>query len=173
MWPDRARLLTCALAALCLSAAYAQSKPEADKTSNTDSVSALERDFFSALRTGDSKKILSYIPERGLSVGANAHPTRDEIEEQFLGHRGLYCKLFDSSCIGAAINLDNSRRPCSYRELLTHSETVHTAASRMTRSGVQQAVLVARIQNSQCPNDKLIDFIFNLQAEGWKLFSMP
>jgi hypothetical protein len=34
-------------------------------------------------------------------------------------------------------------------------------------------VLVARIENKQCPNDKLIDFIFNLEADGWKLFSIP
>jgi hypothetical protein len=43
----------------------------------------------------------------------------------------------------------------------------------MTRNGVRQAVLVARIENRQCPGDKLIDFIFNLQADGWKLFSVP
>jgi hypothetical protein len=101
------------------------------------------------------------------------HATRAEVERQFLAHRGLYCKLFDSSCIDAPINLDNSARACSYRELLTQSKKVHTAASAMTRNGVQQAVLVARIENDRCPNGKLIDFIFNLEADGWKLFSIP
>ena len=38
---------------------------------------------------------------------------------------------------------------------------------------MQQAILVARIESKKCPNDKLIDFIFNLNADGWKLFSLP
>ena len=73
----------------------------------------------------------------------------------------------------APINLDNSARTCSYRELLTDSKNVHTAASQITRNGVRQAVLVARIKNDQCPNQTLIDFVFNLDADGWKLFSIP
>jgi hypothetical protein len=107
-------------------------------------------------------------------VGSNPqHVSRDEIERQLRFHHGLYCKLFDSSCIDTPIQLDNVQRACSYRELLTHSENVHTAASEVTRGGVQQAVLVARIENKECPKDKLIDFIFNLNADGWKLFSIP
>ncbi len=43
----------------------------------------------------------------------------------------------------------------------------------MTRNGVQQAVLVAEVKNDQCSNAGLIDFIFNLEADGWKLFSIP
>ena len=122
----------------------------------------------------NAKKVLSYVPKHGVNLGAEAQPvTRAEVEQQFLAHRGLYCRLFDSSCINAPINLDNSARACSYRELLTHSQKVRTAASAMTRNGVQQAVLVARIQNDRCPNGKLIDFIFNLEADGWKLFSIP
>ncbi len=137
-------------------------------------MATLEREFFAGLRDGNRDRILSYVPEGGVSVGSDAHhETRDEIEQQFQSHRGLYCKLFDSSCIDEFIRLDNSARTCSYRELLTHSEKVRTAASEVTRNGVQQAVLVAQIQNSQCPDQKLVDFIFNLQADGWKLFSIP
>ncbi len=137
-------------------------------------MTALEQKFFAALRSGDSDAILSYISAGGVSVGSSPqHESRDEVERQLRFHHGLYCKLFDSSCIDAPIQLDNSQRACSYRELLTHSEKVHTAASEVTRGGVQQAVLVARIENKQCPNDKLIDFIFNLDADGWKLFSIP
>jgi hypothetical protein len=157
------------LVASCLPAA-AQSKSE----SSQEPANTLERNFFSALRAGDSSAILSYVPAGGVNVGANAqHVSREEIERQLQFHHGLYCKLFDSSCIDTPIQLDNVQRACSYRELLTHSDKVRTSASEMTRSGVQQAVLVARIENKQCPNDKLIDFIFNLQADGWKLFSIP
>ena len=134
----------------------------------------LERDFFDAVREGNANKVLSYIPESGINLGPQAqHVTRKEIEQQFQSHRGLYCKLFDTSCIEAPINLENSARACSDRELLTHSEKVRTAASEVTRNSVQQAVLVAQVKNDQCPNDKLIDFIFNLNADGWKLFSAP
>ena len=77
--------------------------------------------------------MLSYIPERGVNVGSRTqHLSRKEIEEQFKSHHGLFCKLFDSSCIDAAINLGNSLRTCSDRELLTHSEKVRTASSEMT-----------------------------------------
>jgi hypothetical protein len=157
------------LVASCLPAA-AQSKNE----SRQEPVNTLERNFFSVLRTGDSNAILSYVPTGGVNVGAGAqHVSREEIKRQLQFHHGLYCKLFDSSCIDTPIQLDNVLRACSYRELLTHSEKVHTSGSELTRNGVQQAVLVARIDNKQCPNDKLIDFIFNLQADGWKLFSIP
>lgn len=152
--------------------ATAQAAPPAEKAA--ESSKTLEREFFAALRGGDSDKVLSYISERGVNVGSGAqHVSRKEIAEQFQSHRGLFCKLFDSSCIEAAINLGNSLRTCSDRELLTHSEKVRTASSQMTRGGVQQAVLVAEVKNAQCANAGLIDFIFNLDADGWKLFSIP
>jgi hypothetical protein len=159
------------LAALTIPAA-AQSTEKSQANQAAESVHALESKFFGAIRSGDAEAILSYIPQGGLNVGAQ-HASRDELERQVRFHHGLYCKLFDASCIDTPIPLDNAQRACSYRELLTHSEKVRTAASEVTRGGVQQAVLVARIQNRQCPNDKLIDFIFNLHADGWKLFSVP
>jgi hypothetical protein len=80
----------------------------------------LEREFFAAIREGDTKKFLSYVPEKGMNVGSRAeHVDRAEIEQQFAQHRGLYCKLFDSSCIQSPIKLDAGVRTCSYRELLT------------------------------------------------------
>jgi hypothetical protein len=152
----------------------AQSSPAASKSGSPVTPTALEQNFFAAIREGNARKVLSYVPEHGVNLGAEAqHATRADVEQQFLAHRGLYCRLFDSSCIDAPINLDNSSRACSYRDLLTHSQKVRTAASEVTRNGVQQAVLVARIQNDRCPNGKLIDFIFNLEADGWKLFSIP
>ncbi len=155
-------------------AAFAQTSFSSETSKNSESVKTLERDFFDAVREGNANKVLSYIPESGINLGPQAqHVTRKEIEQQFQSHRGLYCKLFDTSCIEAPINLENSARACSDRELLTHSEKVRTAASEVTRNSVQQAVLVAQVKNDQCPNDKLIDFIFNLNADGWKLFSAP
>ncbi len=148
--------------------------PASGNSASSKAPEALEREFFAALRDGDAQKVLSYIPEGGVNVGPEArHASRDEVEQQFRSHRGLYCKLFDSSCIEAPINLENSARTCSYRELLTHSNSVRTASSEVTRSGVRQAVLVARIKNDRCPKQNLIDFIFNLEADGWKLFSIP
>ena len=134
----------------------------------------LEREFFAAIRDGDAKKFLSYIPERGLNVGSRAeHITRAEVEQQFAQHRGLYCKLFDSSCIQSTLKLDNSVQPCSYRELLTHSEKVRAAATEAVRGGVRQAILVAEVKNDQCAGLGLIDFIFNEGDGAWELFSAP
>jgi hypothetical protein len=174
MFFGRRVLLTCGFAAAVLAMAglpvWAQSKA----ASTSETVNTLQRKFFAALRDSDTDTVLSYIPEGGVNVGPSAeHVDRDTIERQLRFHHGLYCKLFDSSCMDTPIQLDNAQRPCSYRELLTHSDNVHTAASEVTRNGVQQAVLVARIENKQCPNDKLVDFIFNLNADGWKLFSIP
>jgi len=166
--PRSLPLVTVGLIVLLPAAAQSNRAPA------SEGVHALEQKFFTALRAGDADTILSYIPDSGVNVGPKAeHASHDEIERQLRFHHGLYCKLFDSSCIDTPIQLDNAQPSCSYRELLTHSEKVRTAASEVTRNGVQQAVLVARIQNKQCPNDKLIDFIFNLHADGWKLFSIP
>lgn len=175
VWAHRL-IFCCALGAGILLAhtgtISAQSSPASSKPDSSPTPTALEQNFFTAIREGNARKVLSYVPERGVDLGPQTqHATRAEVEQQFLAHRGLYCRLFDSSCIDAPINLDNSA--CSYRELLTHSRKVRTAASAMTRNGVQQAVLVARIENDRCPNGKLIDFIFNLEADGWKLFSIP
>jgi len=170
----RMRLPACAIALGFAAAACLPAPAQSKNESAHEPVSTLEQKFFSALRNGESNAILAYVPDGGLNIGSDAkHASRDEIERQLQFHHGLYCKLFDSSCIDTPIQLDNVQRACSYRELLTHSEKVHTAASEVTRNGVQQAVLVARIENKQCPNDKLIDFIFNLHADGWKLFSIP
>jgi hypothetical protein len=167
-------LLSCAFVAASVSGLCSSGIAQSKNASTSETVNTLERKFFAALRDGDTDAVLSYIPEGGVNIGPSAeHVDRDTIERQLRFHHGLYCKLFDSSCIDTPIQLDNAQRPCSYRELLTHSDNVHTAASEVTRNGVQQAVLVARIQNKQCPNDRLIDFIFNLNADGWKLFSIP
>jgi hypothetical protein len=153
--------------------AVAQSSAGSSKPAASASTAALQRDFLAAIRDGDAKKFLSYIPEAGVNLGPQLqHVTRGEVEQQLLSHHGLYCKLFDSSCIDTAIKLDASERACSYRELLTHF-VVRTAATETTRNGVRQAILVAEVKNDQCPSQRLIDFIFNYEAGGWKLFSMP
>ena len=143
-------------------------------SSKAPSVKELEQQFFAAIRSGDADKVLAYIPKHGVNVGSQpVHVSREDIEQQFKAKRDLYCTLFDSLCIDSQINLGNSLRACSDRELLTHSEKVRTASSEVTRNRVQQAVLVAEVKNDQCSNAGLIDFIFNLDADGWKLFSIP
>ena len=148
------------------------SKPPPAKLS--PQTAALERDFFAAIREGNVAKILSYVPEEGVHLGGAAQPTdKAEVENQLLHHGALYCKLFDSSCIAGTIKLDASARPCSDRELLTHSDKVRTAASETVRNGVRQAILVAEVKNNQCAGPGLIDFIFNHEQGEWKLFAVP
>jgi hypothetical protein len=146
----------------------------APHSSISPQTAALERDFFAAIRQGNARKFLSYVPEEGLHVGPQAKPVgRAEVEEQLSHHRDLYCKLFDSSCIDASIKLDASSRACSDRELLTHSERVRTAASETVRNGVRQAILVAEVKNKRCGGANLVDFIFNYVHGVWKLLSVP
>ena len=134
----------------------------------------LKHHFFAVIREGNAEKFLAYVSKDGVNVGSEPqHQSRDEVEQQMREHRGLYCKLFDSSCIDAPIKLDESARPCSYREVLTHSQNAHLAATETVRNRVRQAILVARVNDGQCPGTKLIDFIFNAESEGWKLFSIP
>jgi len=142
---------------------------------SSSSPKKLEQTFFAILRNGDAKQFLSYVPESGVNVGSQTqHLTKSEVESQLLHQRGLYCKLFDSSCIQAEIHLDDtSVHACSYRELLTKSQKVRTAATETTRNNVRQAILVAEVKNDKCAGIGLIDFIFNLHADGWKLFSIP
>lgn len=164
---------------LSVSMAWAQARPSAPSGSTSSSqspgVKSLEQDFFAAIRSGDTSKFMTYVSGGGVNVGPKAeHLSRDEVNEQMNQHRGLYCKLFDSSCLQSAIRLDDSKvRDCSYRELLTPTENVHTAATEATRNDVRQAILVARVKNENCAGVGLVDFIFNLQADGWKLFSIP
>lgn len=137
------------------------------------SPASLEREFFGILRNGDALQFLTYVPEDGVSLGRDAqHNTRDEIADQLTRRTGLYCRLFDSSCISHAGKSD-AAPPCSDRELLTQSEKVRTASSETKRNGVRQAILVAEIHNQKCAGQVLIDFIFNYQKGGWKLFSIP
>jgi hypothetical protein len=134
---------------------------------------ALEREFFAIIRNGDALQFLAYVPEDGVNLGRYAeHSTRDEIAEQLTHRTGLYCRLFDSSCIPQAGKSDSALQ-CSDRELLTQSEKVRTASTETTRNGVRQAILVAEVHNQKCPAQALIDFIFNYQKGGWRLFSIP
>ncbi len=162
---------TTSVAAQSSSPAGASRKPHASISPQT---AALERDFFAAIREGNARKFLSYVPEEGIHVGPQAQPvSRAEVEAQLSHRRDLYCKLFDSSCIDTPIELDASTRACSDRELLTHSEKVRTAASETVRNGVRQAILVAEVKNKRCGGTNLVDFIFNYVQGEWKLFSAP
>ncbi len=154
--------------------AQSASSPGTSTQAAAEPPAALEREFFAAIRDGDARKFLSYVPEQGIDVGPRARRvSRAEIEAQFAQHRDLYCKLFDSSCIQSAVKLDAGARACSYRELLSHSEKVRTAATEAVRGGVRQAILVAEVKNDQCAGLGLIDFIFNEAHGGWQLFSAP
>ncbi len=134
----------------------------------------LEQKFFDILRSGDALQLLSYIPEDGVNLGRDAENTsRKDIEEQLTHRTGLYCKLFDTSCLKPTGTSRPSSQVCSYRELLTQSEKVRTASTETTRNNVRQAILVAEVQNAKCGGHLLIDVIFNYQQGGWKLFSIP
>lgn len=167
--PPFYELVACGLLLMAMAGpAKAQSSP------GSGQAEALKREFFDAIEQADTKKLLSYIPEHGVNIGPQAeHVSRADVEDQFLHHRGLYCQLFDSTCINAPIKLDASARACSYRELLTKSEKVRLAATETVRSGVRQAILVAEVKNDQCSGTHLIDFIFNFERDGWKLFTIP
>ena len=178
-----ALLVLCGLMAVMPAHAHAQeSGAAAGKTASgekakteSESSKQLEHTFFGLIREGDASKFLRYVPDGGVNVGSRAeHLSRAEVEQQLTQHTGLYCKLFDSSCLTSEIRLDQSNvRGCSYRELLTKSKDVHTAATETTRNGVRQAILVARMKSDNCAGVGLVDFIFNLESDGWKLFSIP
>lgn len=140
----------------------------------TPTASELERQVFAIVREGDALRFLGYVPEDGVNLGRDAvHTNRAAIEDQLTHHTGLYCKLFDSSCLPTPSKADPSPQICSYRELLTQSEKVRTASTETTRNNVRQAILVAEVQNAKCGGHLLIDFIFNHQHDGWKLFLIP
>jgi hypothetical protein len=160
--------------------AFAQAPNTAEKDSPAGgspkpaSPAVLEREFFAVIREGDALKFLAYVPEDGVHLGRYAdHTSRSEIEDELTHRTGLYCKLFDSACIPADKKADSGGRPCSYRELLTQSDKVRTASTETTRNNVRQAILVAEVHNQKCAGPGLIDFIFNYQQGGWKLFSIP
>jgi hypothetical protein len=178
-------LLLCLAWTLCLSSSVAcaqaqssrasEGKAEAAVSQEAESPRKLEKEFFALLRAGKAKQFLKYVSDGGVNVGKQAqHLSRAEVERQMQRHQGLYCTLFDSRCIESQIRLDQSNvRACSYKEMLSKSKQVRLASSEMTRNGVRQAVLVAEIKNDNCAGVGLIDFIFNQQADGWKLFSIP
>jgi hypothetical protein len=140
----------------------------------TVGTATLKTDFIDGIRSGNTGKFLSYVAAGGLNVGSEPrHESRSEVEQQLAHRKGLYCKLFDSSCIQTEIKLDASARACSYREALEHSKNPRIAATETVRNGVRQAILAAQVNAEQCPDLKLIDFIFNYQGDGWKLFSVP
>ncbi|HVP50382.1 MAG TPA: hypothetical protein VMT56_04080 [Candidatus Bathyarchaeia archaeon] len=156
--------------------AWGQISPAASAPASTDSESpsALQEEFFAIVREGDALKFLSYVPEDGVNLGRDAqHTSRAEVEHQLMTKTGLYCKLFDSTCLQAEAQPDSRSPGCSYRNMLTQSEKVRTTSAETIRNDVRQAILVARVQNDKCGGAVLIDFIFNRHHDGWKLFSIP
>ena len=45
------------------------------KTDASASTAALEREFFAAIREGEAKKFLSYVPEGGVNIGPHRSNT--------------------------------------------------------------------------------------------------
>ncbi len=170
----RAVGLVAATIGVSLLAGGQSEKTRAAQSSTSKETETLKRDFIAVLREGNTQKFLSYVPVEGLNLGSQPqHETRDDVAQQLEHHRGLYCKLFDTSCLEAPIKLDASARGCSYREALNKSKNPRIAATETVRNGVTQAILVAQPNAKQCPGNKLIDFIFNYDHGGWKLFSVP
>ena len=165
-------LLLCVSIHACAQATAGETAASAKAAAPT--TSELEQKFFAIVRSGDALGFLSYVPEDGVNLGRDAqNSTRASIEDQLTHRTGLYCKLFESSCIPPPARPDPGVQLCSYRELLTQSEKVRTASTGLTRNGVRQAILVAQVQNEKCGGAVLIDFIFNYHHAGWKLFSIP
>ena len=159
---------------ISVSAQTVTGEPTASRKTDLPTASELERQVFAIVRDGDALRFLGYIPENGVNLGRDAlHTSRAEIEEQLTHRAGLYCKLFDTSCMQSPGKSDPASQTCSYRELLTNSEKVRTVSTETIRNGVRQAILVAEVQNAKCGGHLLIDFIFNYQQGGWKLFSIP
>src|SRR5215472_10622840 len=99
------------------------------QVSDSASTEALKRDFFALIRNGDTERFLSYISKEGVGVGSQPqHETRKEVEQQMEQRRGLYCKLFESSCINASVKLDAGVGACSYRQAL-RTRNVHLTAA--------------------------------------------
>lgn len=167
-------LLACVVGLITHCWGQAAHRPSGSNSSTSKPTEALKKDFIELLRNGDSHKFLTYVSAEGVNVGSEPrHETKDEVEQQIQHRRDLYCKLFDSSCLDAPVKLDASARTCSYRDALNRSKNAHIAATETVRNGVRQAILVAQPNAEQCPGNKLIDFIFNYEHGGWKLFSVP
>ena len=161
---------------LCGSASAQTATGESTTSAKTarPTASELEQQVFAIVREGDALGFLGYVPEDGVNLGREAvHTSRAAVEEQLTHRVGLYCKLFDTTCLQAPGKDDSPSQTCSYRELLTQSEKVRTASTETTRNNVRQAILVAEVQNAKCGGHLLIDFIFNYHQGGWKLFSIP
>jgi hypothetical protein len=171
------RAICLAVLSLCCAPSFGQIATGEGTTTGKEArqtASELEHEVFAIVREGDALRLLGYVPEDGVNLGRDAvHTGRNEIEEQLTHHTGLYCKLFDSSCLPPPVKAEASAQRCSYRELLTRSEKVRTASTETTRNHVRQAILVAEVQNEKCGGHLLVDFIFNYQSGGWKLFSIP
>jgi len=165
------------LAALLMVAPVLQAQSDSANTvanPSQERASELEKQFLAVIRNGDALKFLSYVPEDGVHLGHSAdHVTRMEIEDQLTNRKGIYCKLFDSTCLRANAEKEAGQPLCSYRDLLTSSDKVRTASTETTRNNVRQAILIAEVQNDKCGGHLLIDFIFNQKKGGWKLFSIP
>ena len=78
----------------------------------------------------------AYVPEDGVNLGRDAvHTTRAEIEEQLTHHTGLYCKLFDSSCLPPP-----GKARCDAADLLVPrvADAIGEGADGLDRNNAQQ-----------------------------------
>ena len=83
-----------------LCAQTATGETGASTKSAAPTASELERQMFAIVREGDALRFLGYVPEDGVNLGRDAvHTNRAEIEDQLTHHTGVYCKLFDSTCL--------------------------------------------------------------------------
>jgi hypothetical protein len=163
------RMSFCLVVALCTSLWPFLALSSQNKVRNVPNVASdvdsVARRTLDALREGDSQFLLTIVDREGISLGIDTpRMSVARFREELVAKRGVYCVIFDSSCLGK--NGKDSGSLSSIREILLKRPSKMSASSKVEGEPRVRTVVVRKADGS---DDVLFTLMFRHEGDNWKL----
>jgi hypothetical protein len=141
-------------------------KTAADSPDVVPDAVLVARKTLDALRNGDSDFLLTVVDRSGIFMGIDTPKMSvARFKEDLAAKRGVYCVIFDSSCLGEKWR-GNSGSPSSIREILLKQPVRMSLPSKVEGAQKVRAVVVCKDDGS---GEVLLTFVFRHAGDNWKL----
>jgi hypothetical protein len=131
----------------------------------------LEQSLVLSIKAKDAESFLGLVSDGGMYLGVDAEKSsKKAIADQIGARKGVYCLLFESACLSA----ETRRETCSYSQLLSDSDEVHTSTTLGNFDNHAQVEITLMVRNYKCNSGpESLNFIFNHEPSGWRLVAIP
>jgi hypothetical protein len=126
-----------------------------------------------AIKSGQPERLMPLFSSTGVEVGVDGPKmSLGSIRNEMSGRTGIYCLIFDSSCLATEMNAGRKKAGLSSfdGEILSYRDYL------MKKRPAVRAKLWAisqRCGGSATTEDTYIDLEFQRQVDGWRITAIP